>query len=329
MEKNEREIYLINKSVTNMLSDSESVELKNLIDNGNISVEELEDYKIIWKLTRTIDLPEFNSKKAFKLIHRKNHPEIKNGKKLVVRMLKFAAVVIFGIFLGVLLNKYFLYEKNKFVEIETKKGDKIHIKLAEGNEVWLNSRSKIRYPANFTGANRYIELTGEAYFNLQSHGYNPVVIKCNGTKIVGTQAKFNARTNPEVHNTQITVESGWISISDPMWDNEQIVLEEGFKGTVDMQLPLLIEQNKNQNFLAWKTGKLVFDKMPLLKVAETLSDAYGIDIQIKGDVQYCTYTHSYNNNDIDKILNDLKNQFKTSISRENDLIIIRGSSCNI
>ncbi len=329
MENSERISYLINRSVTNNLTGSESDELDRLISEGKITHEELEDYKGIWNSTKEINFPEFNVDKAFKEIKCAGGNNRKTGRVVIIKMLKIAAVVIFGVFLGILINKYFLFEKDKFVEIETKKGDKIHIKLSEGSEVWLNSRSKIRYPANFTGTNRYIELIGEAYFNLQGKGYSPVIIKCNGTKIVGTQAKFNAKTQPDFHNTQITVESGWISLTDPMWYNEPIVLEEGFKGTVDKDLPLLIEQNKNPNFLAWKTGKLIFDKMPLLKVAETLSDVYDVDIQIMGDVKYCPYSHSYLNNNIDNILNDLKKQFRTSISRENNVIIINGSNCNI
>ncbi|MFO7659118.1 MAG: DUF4974 domain-containing protein, partial [Bacteroidales bacterium] len=98
---------------------------------------------------------------------------------------------------------------------------------------------------------------------------------------------------------------------------------------VDERLPLLIEQNRNPNYLAWKTGKLEFNKVPLINVAETLSDVYDMNIQIQGEVKYCSYSNSYNNNDIEKILNDLKNQFNTSISRDNNKIIIKGNSCNI
>jgi len=329
MEKSEKAIYLINRFVTGNITDQESAELDQLISNGEVTTEELADYQRIWHATRQIDLSFPETGSAFmKTISRKPgmNPRYRN---MLNNLLKVAAIIVFGIFIGIAINRLFLADKDKFVEIVTKKGDKIHISLTDDNDVWLNSKSSIRYPANFTGTNRYIEIRGEAFFRLQSEDYHPVIIRCNGTKIIGNNAEFNARTDTATHITEITVQTGWITLSDPMWNNEQIVLEEGFRGTIDERLPLLIEQNRNPNYQAWKTGRLIFDKAPLLAVAETLSDVYGVNIQVNGEVKYCFVTSIYDNKNIDIILDDIKRQFQTSISRESDQIIIRGNSCNM
>lgn len=329
MEKSEKAIYLINRFISGEISDAESAELNRLISGGKVTSEELADYQRIWDATRNIDLTF--SDPIVALRKTLSHKEGMNPKSRMImyRLLKVAAIVVFGVFIGIAINRYFITEKDKFVEIVTKKGDKIHIKLTESNDVWLNSKSSIRYPANFTGTNRYIEIRGEAFFRLQSRDYHPVIIKCNGTDIIGTTAEFNAKTDTATHITEITVQSGWIALSDPMWNNEQIVLEEGFKGTVDERLPLLIEQNRNPNYQAWKTGKLIFHKAPLIAVAETLSDVYDVDIQINGEVKYCFVTSTYDNKNIEIILDDIKRQFQTSISRESDQIIINGNNCNM
>jgi ferric-dicitrate binding protein FerR (iron transport regulator) len=329
MEKSERSIYLINRFVTGDITDMESAELDKLISQGKVTTEELADFQRIWNATRQIDLTFSDSGKALM----KTMP-LKTGMNLrhriiINNLLKIAAIIVFGIFIGIAVNRWFLTGKDRFVEIVTKKGDKIHISLTENNDVWLNSKSSIRYPANFTGTNRYVEIRGEAFFRLQSKDYHPVIIRCNGTKIIGNTAEFNAKTDTATHITEITVQSGWITLSDPMWNNEQIVLEEGFKGTIDKRLPLLIEQNRNPNYQAWKTGKLIFDKAPLLAVAETLSDVYDVNIQVKGEVKYCFVTSAYDNKNIDVILDDIKRQFQTSISRESGQIIITGNSCNM
>ncbi|MBN2611387.1 MAG: FecR domain-containing protein [Bacteroidales bacterium] len=326
---NEKAIYLINRLVAGEISEAESKELNLLIENGVITSEEIEDFNRIWNTTKHFPVPDFNTEKSYeKLFQPKLYPHRKRNR-IFINILRVAAIIVFGVFIGIGISRIFSVKQERFVEIETKKGDKIHITLPEGSEVWLNSKSKIKYPVHFTGTNRYIELLGEAYFRLDSSDYKPVIIKCNGTRIVGSMASFNARTDSSAKNIQITVETGYITLTDPMWDNEQIVLEAGFKGTVDEKLPLLIEQNRNPNYLAWKTGRLVFEKVPLVYVAETISDVYDVNIQVQGEVKYCSYSNAYNNNDIDKILNDLKNQFNTSISRDNNMIIIRGNSCNI
>jgi transmembrane sensor len=329
MKKSEKAIYLINRFVTGDITDQESAELDQLISTGEVTTEELGDYQRIWHATRQIDLSFPATGSSFlKKVSRK--PGLNIGyRNTLNNLLKIAAIILFGIFIGIAINRLFLADKDKFVEIVTKKGDKIHISLTDNNDVWLNSKSSIRYPANFTGTNRFIEIRGEAFFRLQSEEYHPVIIRCNGTKIIGNNAEFNARTDTATHITEITVQTGWITLSDPMWNNEQIVLEEGFKGTIDERLPLLIEQNRNPNYQAWKTGRLIFDKAPLLAVAETLSDVYDVNIQVNGEVKYCFVTSTYDNKNIDIILDDIKKQFKTSISRESDQIIIRGNSCNM
>jgi transmembrane sensor len=329
MKKSEKAIYLINRFVTGDITDQESAELDQLISTGEVTTEELGDYQRIWHATRQIDLSFPATGSSFlKKVSRK--PGLNIGyRNILNNLLKIAAIILFGIFIGIAINRLFLADKDKFVEIVTKKGDKIHISLTDNNDVWLNSKSSIRYPANFTGTNRFIEIRGEAFFRLQSEEYHPVIIRCNGTKIIGNNAEFNARTDTATHITEITVQTGWITLSDPMWNNEQIVLEEGFKGTIDERLPLLIEQNRNPNYQAWKTGRLIFDKAPLLAVAETLSDVYDVNIQVNGEVKYCFVTSTYDNKNIDIILDDIKKQFKTSISRESDQIIIRGNSCNM
>ncbi|HJX71315.1 MAG TPA: FecR domain-containing protein [Bacteroidales bacterium] len=329
MEKSEKAIYLINRFVSGEITDTESAELVQLISEGEVTTDELADFQKIWNATLNIDLTFSDPGIALRKIPPGKSGMSPGNRIFLINLLKVAAIIIFGVFIGIAINRYLLTEKDNFVEIVTKKGDKIHIRLTENNDVWLNSKSSIRYPANFTGTNRYVEIRGEAFFRLQSEDYHPVIIKCNGTNIIGNTAEFNAKTDTVTHTTQITVHSGWITLSDPMWNNEQIVLEEGFKGTIDKRLPLLIEQNRNPNYQAWKTGKLIFNETPLLAVAETLSDVYDVDIKINGEVKYCFITRTYTDKDIDVILDDIKKQSQASISRESDQIIINGNSCNM
>ncbi len=40
----------------------------------------------------------------------------------------------------------------------------VNLVLADGSTVWLNAASSITYPTSFTGHERVVEITGEAYF---------------------------------------------------------------------------------------------------------------------------------------------------------------------
>ena len=62
--------------------------------------------------------------------------------------------------------------------VTTPRGGEYQITLPDGSKVWLNAASSLRFPIAFAGNERIVELTGEAYFevNPQEQQY------CNSKK---------------------------------------------------------------------------------------------------------------------------------------------------
>jgi len=48
--------------------------------------------------------------------------------------------------------------------LSTAIGGQTQLLLADGTKVWLNSASSITYPTVFSGKDRRVTITGEAYF---------------------------------------------------------------------------------------------------------------------------------------------------------------------
>ena len=54
--------------------------------------------------------------------------------------------------------------------ISTPRGGQYQLVLQDGTRIWLNAESSIRFPTVFTGRDRVVELSGEAYFEVAPPG---------------------------------------------------------------------------------------------------------------------------------------------------------------
>ena len=54
-------------------------------------------------------------------------------------------------------------------------GQRAQIILADGTRVWLNSKSTMKYAANFGRNERNVELDGEAYFEVDQKQEYPIL----------------------------------------------------------------------------------------------------------------------------------------------------------
>ena len=67
----------------------------------------------------------------------------------------------------------------------------VTISLSDGTQVWLNSESSLRYPASFKGAERKVEITGEAYFEVAHNAAMPFIVKKDAMEISVLGTHFN------------------------------------------------------------------------------------------------------------------------------------------
>ena len=61
--------------------------------------------------------------------------------------------------------------------LSTPRGKAYKLILSDGTEVILNAESKLEFPVRFTGNNRKVYLTGEAYFKVSKDYKNPFIVE--------------------------------------------------------------------------------------------------------------------------------------------------------
>jgi transmembrane sensor len=77
-----------------------------------------------------------------------------------------------------------LNSKVVYNTVTTPRGGEYQITLPDGSKVWLNAASSLRFPIAFAGNERIVELTGEAYFEVNPQ--EQVAVKGKNSKIAKT-----------------------------------------------------------------------------------------------------------------------------------------------
>lgn len=169
--------------------------------------------------------------------------------------------------------------RSEYVVLSTGEKDAVkEISLPGGNRVWLNRNSKLSYKAKPDDNTKNIKLSGEAYFDIIHDPSHPFIIDAGKAtiKVIGTT--FNVITSNPQKEVEVFVESGNVLLSTV--SGKDVVLEPGYIGKADNKSAIKI-LNNNKNYLAWKTGLLVYEDTPLNEVLHDLNRVYGINITVE------------------------------------------------
>ena len=154
----------------------------------------------------------------------------------------------------------------------------VTIRLSDGTEVWLNSESSLRYPASFRGAERKVEITGEAYFEV-AHNTTPFMVKKDAMEIKVLGTHFNINTYEDEGIMKVTLLEGSIQIS---ISNHQNLLKPGQQAQIKDDIKL-INGVDIEEVMAWKNGKFQFgEKADLNLIMRKIARWYDVDVEYEG-----------------------------------------------
>ena len=161
--------------------------------------------------------------------------------------------------------------------LQVPRGGEYFLTLADGTEVCLNAETEIRYPVEFTGKERVVYLTGEAFFSVTKNEEQPfIVVVCNTrVKVLGTE--FNVRNYPEEEAIATTLLSGSVEMS---LDNQSPVrLQPGEQGVYQKGSGFLAVKSVDTSlYTSWKDGHFVFRDVRVEDIFNTLSRWYDLTV---------------------------------------------------
>lgn len=167
-------------------------------------------------------------------------------------------------------------------------GKRSQITLADNSTVWLNSGSKLVYPAKFAGKKREVFLEGEAIFDVSHNAQKPfyVVSKDVEVKVLGTV--FNVSAYPDDDYTNTVLESGSVELkynSNSILKQSKITITPGTLAQYTPSSKTIKQQQVNtKHYTSWRNGELFFESEPLANIIKKVGRFYNVEIKIANPV---------------------------------------------
>ncbi|QNK61521.1 FecR family protein [Pedobacter sp. PAMC26386] len=179
----------------------------------------------------------------------------------------------------------------QFNTIETPVGGQYQINLPDGTKVWLNAASSLKYPTQFAGNERKVELTGEGYFEVSKDKKRPftVVTDQQQVRVLGTH--FNVNAYKEEHVIKTTLLEGSVRVSkiyEPENQGSSKLLSPGQQASLK-QASFDVNRVDIENVVAWKNGYFTFADEDLEVSMRKLSRWYNVDITYDGKFDNITF----------------------------------------
>ena len=177
-------------------------------------------------------------------------------------------------------------------EVTTPNGGQYAVKLADGTDVWLNSASSIRFPAEFGNKTREVEITGEVYFevapaNFSNGGRKPFIVHVNkhfpeeamDVEVMGTHFNINAYRDEAKSST--TLLEGKVRIRQ---HGDSVVIKPGEQASVNHGPIDKINVTQGVDLdkvMAWRQGRFEFDDTELPVIMRQIGRWYNLKIEFE------------------------------------------------
>ncbi len=167
----------------------------------------------------------------------------------------------------------------KYNTLRIPRGGEYFLVLSDSTKVWLNSETTLRFPVQFAADVRNVELTGEAYFEVSKNEKVPFIVTSANQqiKVLGTQ--FNVSSYTENANIYTTLVEGRVEVTTSSNPSEKIVLAPSEQSCFTKGGNQLTKRNVDVNkYVAWKSGRFVFENETLEDIMRTLSKWYDVQV---------------------------------------------------
>ena len=166
--------------------------------------------------------------------------------------------------------------------LSTPYGGKYQATLSDGTIVWLNAGSSLKFPTAFTGSERTVELTGEAYFEVAKDPAKPftVFIRDMQVKVLGTHVDIMGYEDESVVKTSLL--TGSVKVTN---GKNAVMLKPGQQARLNAAGLLSTADHADMTeVLAWKNDLFDFEGADILSVMRQIARWYNVEVVYKDHI---------------------------------------------
>lgn len=176
-------------------------------------------------------------------------------------------------------------EKTVFNTLIVPFGKRSEIVLSDGSKVWLNSGSKLVFPAQFGQDKREVYLEGEAVFEVSHRQKQAFIVKSEHQEIEVLGTVFNVSNYKDDTDIYTVLQSGSIQINltdKKLFNNQKpIKITPGTLAVFDKEENVI--QTKSvvtEPYFSWRDGIFIFKNDSLKSIMKKISRYYNVEVVI-------------------------------------------------
>lgn len=286
---------LILKYLQGNCSDAEKELLFDWIEQHDENKKYFRQMRQLWDLNNLVTTPEqpVLTEVAYSEVRaRVIENKAKRPNRVIRVMIQYAAiaVVCFGV------SWYFWQSRQRtsgvvWQNVEVPVGQRVKLTLADGSQVWLNSKSKFSFPAGFNASNRLVKLNGEAYFEVAPNKKQPFIVQTAHAAVTVKGTKFNLYAYENEENVETTLLEGKVTFSESsargqskdLLPHQQLVYNAS-NGDIK-----ITDNVNDKDVVSWVSGAYFFNNVTIRDIIARLTHYYDVEVEVK-DSSILDYT---------------------------------------
>lgn len=310
------------------LEEKERLKLLREIDSDDELKKNFIELKNLYALVSYTEEMEFDSRKSTESYQQ--FVSIYKNKLLFNWMIKLtgiaaAIVSLIAITYFYTVNQEITLQQEQLISLQVPAGQRLNLTLQDGTKVWLNSCTKISYPASFSKQKRWVSIEGEALFDVVHESERPFVVMAKDIEINVLGTRFNVYSYPQSGIVKTSLLEGSLKVFSSKNESQSVLLKPNQE--------VIIQGNKMQmneitdfSYFLWTDGLYSFYNEPLANILKKLELYFDVEINVKDSTIYTSeYTGKFRQQDgLDEILRIINkiHKFKVSKDEDNNVIIL-------